>query len=70
MSALIAVVCIIIFAVGMWCYGLAFQIHTSEHQDLLRMLVFFAGILLNSLALWIPFQVIGHSQKKKLGSGK
>lgn len=61
MSALIAIVCIIIFVAGMWCYGLAFQID----GDMLQLLVFFSGILLNALAFFIPFQIIGHGRKKK-----
>ncbi|MDO5051454.1 MAG: hypothetical protein Q4E05_00995 [Pseudoclavibacter sp.] len=60
MNALIAIACIIIFVLGLWCYGLAFQVD----GDTMRLLVFFAGILLNTLAVFIPFQVTGHSRKR------
>lgn len=59
MSVLIAVACIAIFVFGLYCYGLAFQVD----GDTLRLLVFLAGILLNSLALFIPFQLISHNRK-------
>lgn len=59
MNALIAFVCIAIFMAGLWCYGLAFQIE----GDTLRLLVFLGGILLNSLAIFIPTQLLGHSRK-------
>ena len=59
MNALIAFLCIAIFIAGIWCYGLAFQVD----GDMLRLLVFLAGILLNSLAMFIPFQVLGHGRK-------
>ncbi|MGO2112532.1 MAG: hypothetical protein ACTH31_13060 [Pseudoclavibacter sp.] len=59
MSALIAIVCIAIFVAGLWCYGLAFQVD----GDTLRLLVFLAGILLNSLAIFIPTTLIGHGQQ-------
>lgn len=58
-SVLIAIGCIIIFGAGIWCYGLAFQVD----GDTLRLLVFLAGILLNSLALFIPWQLVGQSRK-------
>ncbi|GGA56271.1 hypothetical protein GCM10011490_02670 [Pseudoclavibacter endophyticus] len=59
MSALIAIFCIAIFVAGLWCYGLAFQVD----GDTLRLLVFLSGILLNSLAIFIPTQILGHSRK-------
>lgn len=59
MNALIAFVCIAIFVAGLWCYGLAFQVD----GDTVRLLVFAAGLLLNSLALFIPFHIVGHSRK-------
>lgn len=59
MNALIAFVCIAIFLAGLWCYGLAFQVD----GDTLRLLVFFGGILLNSLAIFIPTTILGNSRK-------
>lgn len=59
MNALIAFVCIAIFVVGIWCYGLAFQVD----GDTLRLLVFLSGILLNSLAIFIPVSILGNSRK-------
>lgn len=59
MSALIAIGCMIIFAAGIACYPLAFHMET----DTLSLLVFTAGVLLNSLAFYIPWQMVGHSRK-------
>lgn len=63
MSALIAIVCIIIFVAGMWCYGLAFDPAVADN-DTLQLLIFFGGVLLNTLALFIPFQILGHGRGK------
>lgn len=59
MSVLIAIGCMIIFAAGIACYPLAFNMET----DMLSLLVFIAGVLLNSLAFFIPWQMIGRSRK-------
>lgn len=59
MSVLIAIGCMIIFAAGIACYPLAFQMDS----DILSLLVFIAGVLLNSLAFFIPWQLVGHSRK-------
>ncbi|KAB1644164.1 hypothetical protein [Gulosibacter chungangensis] len=59
MSALIAIVCMIVFAAGIACYPLAFHLD----NDMLSLLVFTAGVLLNSLAFYIPWQIVGHSRK-------
>lgn len=59
MSALIAIACMIIFAAGIACYPLAFHMDS----DMLSLLVFTAGVLLNSLAFFIPWQIVGHSRK-------
>ena len=61
MNAIIAIVCIAIFLVGLWCYGLAFQIE----DDTLQLLTFFAGIMLNTLAVFVPFQVTGRGRRNK-----
>lgn len=58
-SAIIAIVCILVFVAGLWCYGLAFQMPT----DTLSMLVFIGGVLLNALAFFIPWQLVGHGRK-------
>ncbi|WP_140400548.1 hypothetical protein [Gulosibacter sp. 10] len=59
MSALIAIGCMIVFAAGIACYPLAFHMDS----DLLSLLVFSAGVLLNALAFFIPWQLVGHSRK-------
>lgn len=59
MSALIAIGCMIIFAAGIACYPLAFNLD----NDTMSLMVFIAGVLLNSLAFYIPWQVVGHSRK-------
>lgn len=59
MSALIAILSIVIFIAGLWLYGVAFQVD----NDTLSLLIFTGGILLNSLAVFIPFQLTGHSRK-------
>lgn len=58
-SVLLAIGCLILFVAGIYCYPLAFQMET----DMLSMLVFFAGLALNTLAFFIPWQVLGHSRK-------
>ncbi len=58
-SAIIAIVCILVFVAGLWCYGLAFQMPT----DTLSLLVFIGGVLLNALAFFIPWQLVGHGRK-------
>lgn len=59
MNALIAIFSILVFAAGLWCYGLAFQMPT----DTLSLLVFILGVLLNTLAFFIPWQIVGHGRK-------
>lgn len=59
MSIILTIVCVGIFLLGCACYGLAFQMDS----DTLALLVFAAGILLNSIAFFIPWQIIGHSRK-------
>lgn len=59
MSLILTIVCSAIFLAGFWCYGLAFQVEPES----LRFWVFLLGILLNSLAFFIPWQLIGHSRK-------
>lgn len=59
MSFILTVICTAIFVAGLWCYGLAFQVE----GDTLRLLVFLAGMLLNSLAFFIPWQLTGQSRK-------
>ena len=59
MSVLLALVCLVVFSAGIACYPLAFQMDS----DTLSLLVFIAGVLLNSLAFFIPWQVLGHSRK-------
>ncbi|SJM52753.1 hypothetical protein FM112_02600 [Gulosibacter sp. 10] len=49
----------IVFAAGIACYPLAFHMDS----DLLSLLVFSAGVLLNALAFFIPWQLVGHSRK-------
>ncbi len=49
----------IVFDAGIACYPLAFHMET----DTLSLLVFTAGVLLNSLAFYIPWQVVGRSRK-------
>ncbi|MDJ1370147.1 hypothetical protein [Gulosibacter molinativorax] len=59
MSVLIAIGCMIVFAAGIACYPLAFQMD----NDTLSLLVFISGVLLNSLAFFIPWQLVGRSRK-------
>lgn len=59
MSVLIAIGCLIVFAAGIACYPLAFHMDS----DMISLLVFCAGVLLNCLAFFIPWQLTGHSRK-------
>ncbi|WP_066054941.1 hypothetical protein [Gulosibacter bifidus] len=59
MSAIITVLCILIFGAGLGCYALAFEMGDPT----MSFLLFTAGILLNSLAFFIPWQIVGHSRK-------
>lgn len=59
MSLILTLLCTAIFGAGLACYAFAFEIGS----DGLAFLLFTAGILLNSLAFFIPWQIIGHSRK-------
>ena len=59
MNVLIALGCFIIFGLGIACYPLAF----NADSDLMSLLLFISGVLLNSLAFFIPWQVTGHSRR-------
>lgn len=59
MSIVIAIFSILVFVAGLFCYGLAFQMP----NDGLSMLMFILGVLLNTLAFFIPWQLVGHSRK-------
>lgn len=59
MNVLIAIGCLIVFGLGIACYPLAFNMESET----MSLLVFSAGILLNCLAFFIPWQIIGHSRK-------
>lgn len=59
MSFILTFLSTAIFIAGLWCYGLAFQVD----GDLLRLFVFAAGLVLNALAFFIPWQITGHSRK-------
>ncbi|NLT26003.1 MAG: hypothetical protein GXX90_05050 [Microbacteriaceae bacterium] len=56
---LIAIGCFIVFALGIVCYPLAFRMD----DNMMSILLFSAGILLNCLAFFIPWQITGHSRK-------
>lgn len=59
MSFILTFISSVIFIAGLWCYGLAFQVE----GDLLRLLTFLAGMVLNALAFFIPWQLTGQSRK-------
>lgn len=59
LTVILTILCLAIFCAGLYCYALAFEIG----QDGLAFLLFTAGILLNSLAFFIPWQLVGHSRK-------
>lgn len=59
MTIILTLLCILIFGAGLVCYGFAFEMG----NDGLSFLLFTAGILLNSLAFFIPWQIVGHSRK-------
>ncbi|CAG7845646.1 hypothetical protein USB125703_01919 [Pseudoclavibacter triregionum] len=59
MNFILTAICAVIFVAGLWCYGLAFQIE----NDTLQLLTFLAGMILNSLAFFIPWQLTGQSRK-------
>lgn len=59
MSFLLTALCAAIFVAGLWCYGLAFQID----NDMLQLLTFAGGMVLNAIAFFIPWQLTGHSRK-------
>ena len=58
-SAIIAILCIAIFLAGLYCYSLAFQMSTET----MSALVFILGVALNTLAFFIPWQIVGHGRK-------
>ena len=58
-NVLIATGTIIVFALGILCYPLAFNAETES----MSLMLFIAGVLLNCFAFFIPWQVTGHSRK-------
>lgn len=59
MRWILTILCLAIFAGGLFCFGLAFH----EDQGVGSLLLFLVGIVLSSLAFFLPWQVIGHSRK-------
>lgn len=57
-NIVIAVVAIALFVFGIFCFGLAFQVPESW-----RFLTFFGGIVACTVALFIPMNFIGRSNR-------
>ncbi|WP_201521929.1 hypothetical protein [Gulosibacter hominis] len=59
MRWILTILCLAVFAAGLYCFGLAFH----EDQGAGSLLLFLAGIGLSCLAFFLPWQVFGHSRK-------
>lgn len=59
MRWILTIVCLAIFFAGLYLYSLAFQ----NDLGVGSLMLFIGGILLNSLAFFLPWQVIGNSRK-------
>lgn len=58
-NAAIAVFAISIFIAGLYVYTLAF----AQDRGIISALIFFGGILLNTVSFLIPWHIVGRSRK-------